>query len=165
MTISKISLNYNIERPVSFKQVSEKRNTIDTLQRQPKQDTLSKQKTLTYSLLGTTIATLVGIGLDYKFAEGKHVRNIWNKITGKKPTPKPEQKPDIPNKPSKPAPPIEVNTEPEPMKMNEKARKEYETIKSRCDGKITTCVHDEKNETLQKMAKLYEKEEQNTQLL
>lgn len=165
MSISKISLNYNIEQPVSFRQVPEKISTSDTLQRQPKQDTFNKQKTLTYSLLGTTVGALVGIALDYKFAEGKHVKNIWNKITGKKPTPKPEQKPDVPKKPSEPTPPTEVKTEPEPMKMSERAREEYEKIKSRCDGRITTSVRDEKNETLQSMAKLYEKEEQNAQLL
>ena len=165
MSISKISLNYNIEQPISFRQVPEKISTSDTLQRQPKQDTFNKQKTLTYSMLGTTVAALVGIGLDYKFAEGKHVKNIWNKITGKKPTPKPEQKPDVPKKPSEPTPPTEVKTEPEPMKMNERAREEYEKIKSHCDGRITTSVRDEKNETLQAMAKLYEKEEQNAQLL
>lgn len=160
-----LSLNSNIEQSVSFRQVPEKISTSDTLQRQPKQDTFNKQKTLTYSLLGTTVAALVGIGLDYKFAEGKHVKNIWNKITGKKPTPKPEQKPDVPKKPSEPAPPTEVKTEPEPMKMNEGAREEYEKIKSHCDGRITTSVRDEKNETLQAMAKLYEKEERNAQLL
>lgn len=165
MTISKVSLNYNIEQPVSFKQVHEKNSGSDTLQRQPKQDTFNKQKTLTYSLLGTTVAALVGIGLDYKFAEGKHVKNLWNKIIGKKPNTKPEQKPDVPKKPPEPIHPKEVKPEPEPMKMNESAREEYEKIKSRCDGKITTSVRDEKNETLQAMAKLYEKEERNVQLL
>lgn len=165
MSISKISLNYNIEQPVSFRQVPEKISTSDTLQGQPKQDTFNKQKTLTYSLLGTTVAALVGIGLDYKFAEGKHVKNLWNKITGKKPSTKPEKKPDVPKNPPGQTLPTEAKTEPEPMKMNERAREEYEKIKSHCDGRITTSVRDEKNETLQSMAKLYEKEERNAQLL
>ena len=40
------------------------------------------KKIITYASVGVVLATLFGIALDFKFAGGKHVKNLWRKLTG-----------------------------------------------------------------------------------
>ncbi len=59
----------------------------ENLQRQPQEDNfngkgLDKKKIVTFTSVGTVLATLLGIAIDFKFAEGKHVKKLWRKLTG-----------------------------------------------------------------------------------
>ena len=92
MTVQNISLNDSVKvqsTPMSVKQdtIVVNNATANDLQRQPQDDNfngkgLDKKKIITYASFGTVLATLVGIALDFKFAEGKHVKNLWRKLTG-----------------------------------------------------------------------------------
>ena len=92
MTIPNVSLNDGVKiqnNPMVVKQntTSIDVKSSDDIQRQPQEDNfngkgLDKKKIITYASIGTTLATLVGIALDFRFAEGKHVKNLWRKLTG-----------------------------------------------------------------------------------
>ena len=92
MSLTNISLNDSLK--VQNEHTSVKQNTVvvnnstpNDLQRQPQEDNfngkgLDKKKIITFASVGTVFATLVGIALDFRFAEGKHVKNLWRKLTG-----------------------------------------------------------------------------------
>lgn len=92
MTISKIFLNDNAKfqnNPIVFKQNinGSEMPLYGDLQRQPQEDNfkgkeLDKKKIITYASVGVILTTLLGVAVDYKFAKGKHVKNLWRKITG-----------------------------------------------------------------------------------
>lgn len=73
---------------ITFKQASVVVNNSKTneFQRQPQEDNfngkdINKKKILTYTAVGTILTTLVGIALDFRFAEGKHVKKLFGKLT------------------------------------------------------------------------------------
>lgn len=122
MTIPNVSLNDSVKVQNNPAVVKQNATSIDmksseNLQRQPQEDNfngkgLDKKKIITYASIGTVLATLVGIALDFRFAEGKHVKNLWRKLTGntQEIKPKSNEKPNIngevdvntPNIPDKP---------------------------------------------------------------
>ncbi len=58
----------------------------DNLERHPKEDNfngkgINKKNILTYTSAGVVLATLIGIALDFKFANGKHVKKLFGKVT------------------------------------------------------------------------------------
>lgn len=141
MTVQNISLNDSVKvqsTPMSIKQdtVVVNNATANDLQRQPQDDNfngkgLDKKKIITYASFGTVLATLVGIALDFKFAEGKHVKNLWRKLTGNAQDIKPKSTetpnvggeagvntPNIPDKPDVVQPKSNVDIEP-PIVKNE----------------------------------------------
>lgn|GEM_PF-3441564 len=99
MTVPNVSLNdsvkiQNTSTTVNKDIVVTNPSIPDDLQRQPQEDTFNgksnKKKILIYASIGTVIASLAGIAIDFKFAEGKHVKKLWNKLTGHKPDVKPK---------------------------------------------------------------------------
>ena len=92
MAIPNVSLNDSVKiqnNPTAVKQntASIEMKSPEDLQRQPQEDNfngkgLDKKKIITYASIGTVLTTLVGIALDFRFAEGKHVKNLWRKLTG-----------------------------------------------------------------------------------
>ena len=133
MSVPNVSLNdntkvQNISTTVNKDTVVTNTFKSDNLGRQPQEDTFngkSNKKILTYASIGTILASLVGIAIDFKFAEGKHVKKLWNKLTGHKPDVKTKanETPNIGNKvdtpevtPSK----SKVNIEPAPVVEPEK---------------------------------------------
>ncbi len=133
MSVPNVSLNdntkvQNISTTVNKDTVVTNTFKSDNLGRQPQEDTFngkSNKKILTYASIGTILASLVGIAIDFKFAEGKHVKKLWNKLTGHKPDVKTKanETPNIGNKvdtpevtPSK----SKVNIEPAPVVELEK---------------------------------------------
>ena len=74
------------------------------LQRQPLEDNYNgksnKKKILTYASVAAVLATLAGIAIDFKVSEGRHVKKLWNNLTGHKPDiePKTDKAPNIGHK-------------------------------------------------------------------
>ena len=159
MVVSNISSNNSTKVQNSFKNGKQNFAAVnssisDGMQRQPLEDnyngkSVNKKHLLAYASLGTAIAALAGIVIDYKFAEGKHVKKFWNRLTGhveqKNTEPKPVRKPDA--------------TKPEPMQISEEAKAEYENKKTILNGKFYVTVNDKPNSTLKKMAWYYKQEE------
>ena len=95
VSILKVQNNFTVARQNTTNIDAKSSENIQT---QPQEDNfngkgLDKKKIITYASVGTVLATLVGIAIDFKFAEGKHVKKLWNKLTGKTKEIKPEDKP------------------------------------------------------------------------
>lgn len=92
MTTPNTLLEQNIKTqpaPATVKRdvIATNNTPLNNTRNQPQEDTFNgkvanKKKIITYASVGTILATLVGIALDYRFAEGKHVKNLWKKLTG-----------------------------------------------------------------------------------
>lgn len=92
MTLQGVSLKENLKvkntSAITFKQASVVVNNsrANEFQRQPSEDNfngkdINKKKILTYTAVGTILTTLIGIALDFRFAEGKHVKKLFGKLT------------------------------------------------------------------------------------
>lgn len=92
MTLQGVSLKDNLKvkntSAITFKQASVVVNnsSANEFQRQPKEDNfngknINKKKFLTYTAVGTILTTLIGIALDFRFAEGRHVKKLFGKLT------------------------------------------------------------------------------------
>lgn len=149
MSIPNISLNDSVKvrnNPAVVKQntTSIDMKSSENLQRQPQEDNfngkrLDKKKIITYASVGTVLATLAGIALDFRFADGKHVKNLWKKLTGNAQDIKPKSNetpnvsgkgdvttPHIPDKPDVAQPKTNVNVE--PPKTNDLAHENQSEI-------------------------------------
>lgn len=92
MNLQGVSLKENLKvkntSAITFKQASVVVNNsrANEFQRQPSEDNfngkdINKKKILTYTAVGTILTTLIGIALDFRFAEGKHVKKLFGKLT------------------------------------------------------------------------------------
>lgn len=92
MTLQSVLLKDNLKvkntSPITVKQdqVAVNNPYSDELQRQPQEDNfngkgVNKKKILTYTAIGSILTTLVGIALDFRFAEGRHVKKLFGKLT------------------------------------------------------------------------------------
>ena len=161
MAIPNVSLNDSVKiqnNPTAVKQNTASINmkSPEDLQRQPQEDNfngkgLDKKKIITYASIGTVLTTLVGIALDFRFAEGKHVKNLWRKLTGNAQDIKPKSNettnvngkadvntPNIPDKPDVVQPKTNVDVEP---------------------PKADNIVHENKSEIDKQVKEFFEQEE------
>ena len=92
MTLQGVSLKDNLKvkntSAITFKQASVVVNNsrANEFQRQPSEDNfngkdINKKKILAYTAVGTILTTLIGIAFDFRFAEGKHVKKLFGKLT------------------------------------------------------------------------------------
>lgn len=161
MTIPNVSLNDSVKVQNNPTVVKQNTTSIDVkssenLQRQPQEDNfngkaLDKKKIITYASVGTVLATLVGIALDFRFAEGKHVKNLWRKLTGNAQDIKPKSN-ETPNVSGK----VDVNTPNIADKPNVVRPKSNVDIEQ---NKTTDLAHENQAEIDKQVQEFFEQEE------
>ena len=161
MSIPNVSLHDSVKVQNTPAVVKQNATIIDVkssedLQRQPQENNfngkgLDKKKIITYASVGTVLATLVCIALDYRFAEGKHVKNLWRKLTGNAQDIKPKSN-ETPNASGK----ADVNTPNIPDKPNVAQPKADVAIES---PKTNDLAHKNQVEIDKQVKEFFEQEE------
>lgn len=97
-TYNKISLIDSVKTqnpPMTVKQNTVQSAKNDSFSKRSAEDTfngknVNKKKIITYSSIGMALAAFLVTAIDFKFAEGRHLKKIWGKLTGHTPEVKPK---------------------------------------------------------------------------